>query len=97
MSASAAALTAEEYELRKNLLNDIGRLSPIEQKEVFRIIKESGVEFSENHNGVFFDVSKLPVEAFNKIRDFINFCKKNGEDFAAREGAERLAQEALLN
>ncbi len=97
MSASAAALTAGEYELRKNLLNDLGRISSIEQKEVFRIIKDSGIEYSENHNGVFFDVSKLPGEVYNKIQDFINFCKKNGEDFAAREGAERLAQEALLS
>ena len=97
MSASAATLTAEEYELRKILLQDLSRISPIEQKEVFRIIKEVGVEFSENHNGVFFDVCKLPVEAYERIKEFINFCNKNREDFAAREESERLAQEALLS
>ena len=73
MSASAAALTAEEYELRKALLNDLARISPMEQKEVFKIIKDSGVEYSENHNGVFFDVCKLPEAAYNRIKEFINF------------------------
>lgn len=96
MSASAATLTAAEYESRRSLLEDIKTLSRVEQEEIYRIIKGSSVEYSENHNGVFFDVCKLPADMYEKIQAFLAFCKKNRDDFAAREEDERAAQEALL-
>ena len=70
-------------------------ISAIEQQEIYRILKESGVEYSENHNGVFFDICKLPADIYAKMKEFMEFCKKNREDFAAREESERQAHEAL--
>lgn len=95
MSASAATLTAEDYESRKVFLQELKALSPIEQQEIYRILKESGLEYSENHNGVFFDVCKLPAEIYAKMKEFMEFCQKNREEFATREESERQAQEAL--
>ena len=96
MSASAATLTAEEYELRKALLTEITRISRIEHLEIYRILKDSETEYSENHNGVFFDVCKLPAETYTKMKEFLDFCKKNREEFAAREEVERAAHDALM-
>jgi len=95
MSASAATLSPEDYESRKLFLQELKVISAIEQQEIYRILKESGVEYSENHNGVFFDICKLPADIYAKMKEFMEFCKKNREDFAAREESERQAHEAL--
>jgi hypothetical protein len=95
MSASAATLSPEDYESRKTFLQELKAISTIEQQEIYRILKESGVEYSENHNGVFFDICKLPADIYAKMKEFMDFCRKNREDFAAREESERQAHEAL--
>ena len=97
MSAAAATLTAEEYEERKVFLNDLRMLVKGEQEEIFRILKTSRCEYSENSNGVFFDVCKVPAETFIAMKKFLEFCRKNRDDFAAREEEERRAQEALAH
>lgn len=95
MSASAAGLSAEEYEDRKRFLDELKTLVKNEQEEIYRILKTSRAECSENSNGVFFDVCKLPAETFDAMKKFMAFCRKNREEFAAREEESRRAQEAL--
>jgi hypothetical protein len=95
MSASAANLTSAEYDERKKLLDEIRTLSKSELEEIYRILKTSKAEFSENSNGVFFDLCKLPAEIFLEIQKFMEFCHKTRDDFATREEEERKAQEAL--
>jgi hypothetical protein len=95
MSASAAILSVEEYDQRKRVLDVIKTLVKGEQEEIYRILKSARAEFSENSNGVFFDLCKLPAETFDQISKFIAFCQKNRDEFAAREEEERRAQEAL--
>lgn len=95
MSATAASLTSAEYEERKRFLEELKSLVKGEQEEIYRILKSSRAECSENSNGVFFDVCKLPADAFEKMKKFLEFCRKNRDEFAAREEEERKAQEAL--
>jgi hypothetical protein len=95
MSATAANLTNAEYDERKRFLEDLRDLVRSEQEEIFRILKTFRVEFSENSNGVFFDVCKVPAEAFTKMKTFMEFCQKNRQEFVVREQEERKAQEAL--
>ncbi len=95
MSASAANLTTAEYDERKKLLDEIRTLSKSELEEIYRILKTSKAEFSENSNGVFFDLCKLPADVFEEIKKFIEFCNKTRDEFASREEEERKAQEAL--
>jgi hypothetical protein len=96
MSASAATLTASEYEERKRFLEDIKILVKGEQEEIYRILRSSKAEYSENSNGVFFDACKIPAETFEAMKKFMEFCRKNRDDFAIREEEERKAQEALI-
>jgi hypothetical protein len=97
MSASAAILNAEEYEQRKLFSQEVKLLTKNEMEEIYRILKMQKAEFSENSNGIFFDVSKLPAELFKELQQFILFCKKNRDDFNAREEEYRKAQDALVN
>lgn len=95
MSVSAAALTGEEYEERRRILDEIRLLIKTEQEEVYRIVKNSHAEFSKNSNGVFFDICKLPAEPFTAIQKFIEFARKNRESFSIREEEQRKAKEAI--
>jgi hypothetical protein len=96
MSASAASLTATEYDERKRFLEELKTLSKSEMEELYRILKGSTAEYSENSNGVFFDACKLPADIFAQMQKFMEFCRKNRDDFALREEEERQAQEALV-
>jgi hypothetical protein len=96
MSATAAILTSTEYDERKKFLDDIKLLSKAEMEELYRILKKSKAEFSENSNGVFFDLCKLPAEIFEEMLKFMQFAQKTRDDFNAREEEEYKAQEALV-
>ena len=59
MSATAANLTGTEYDERKKMLEDIHTLSKTELEEIYRLLKNSKAEFSENSNGVFINLTDL--------------------------------------
>ena len=94
MSASAATLTNEEYEERKVFLDELKRLVVSEQEEIFRILKRGCCEYSENTNGVFFDVSRVPVAVFQEMKKFIIFCQANRKNFEERD---REMEDSRLN
>jgi hypothetical protein len=71
----ATNLDKESYEARKQLLEDMKILSKVEYEEIFRIIKRYGVDYSENSNGIFFDLTHLSEEVFQKMATFLEFCK----------------------
>ena len=87
----------KDYDIRKQLLEDLKILNKQEQEEIFRIIKLSNSLFSENSNGIFFDISKLNNTALEQILIFIKFCKQNRENFTSREEEEKRAQEIVNN
>lgn len=85
----------EDYETRKEFLEDLKLLNKTEQEEVFRIIKSSNTTYSENSNGIFFDISKIVPEVFLEMQKFMNFCKKNRINFESREIEEKKAQDFI--
>jgi hypothetical protein len=95
MSATAASLQQKDYDERKLFLEELKTLVKSEQEEMFRIIKADKIEYSENSNGIFFDVSSIPDSIFEKMKQFMEFCRKNRADFADREEKEKVAQDAL--
>ena len=95
MSATAATLLAEDYEQRKLFSEEVKLLTQNEMQEVYRILKSAKAEYSENSNGVFFDVSKLPAEIFGRIQTFMAFSKKNRVELSVREEEYKKAQESL--
>jgi hypothetical protein len=88
-------MNSDNYERRKQLLEEIKLLSKLEQEGIFRILKNTNSSYSENSNGIFFDVCKLDSGAFDQIRQFLDFCNQNRQSFEDREKEEKLAQEML--
>jgi hypothetical protein len=74
----------DDYELRKEFCKEIQTLSRPELEELYRILRREGGEFSENSNGIFFDVAALPAPVFQALWKFIEFCKSNAKDLEER-------------
>lgn len=73
-----------DYENRKYFCKELETLSRSEMEEVYRILRREGGEFSENSNGIFFDVAALPAPVFEALWKFLNFCKSNAKDLEQR-------------
>jgi hypothetical protein len=85
----------EDYEIRKQFLDNLKILNKSEKEEIFRILTSTKSGYTENSNGIFFDVSKLSKETFDQMVQFLEFCKKNREEFLNREEEEKKAQDIL--
>lgn len=69
---------------RKLLFENIKILDTPEQEEVFRIIRKTKESYTENSNGIFFDLSTISNESFNLIKEYINFCLKTRHEHDVR-------------
>lgn len=72
------------YDDRKKLLDDLKLLVKSEYEEVFRIIKRANVNYSENSNGIFFDITQLSDDIIEKLTTYINMCKSQRLDELSR-------------
>ena len=88
-------IDVQDYEKRKTFLEDLKILNKVEKEELYRILKKNFASLSENSNGIFFDVSSLDKETFSQLLSFMEFCKKNREEFESREQEQIKASEAL--
>ena len=90
-----ATLTDIEYDSRKKFLSDLKGLSKTESAKMFEIIKRHKMEYSENSNGIFFDIMKLSKEAFEEVQTYMELCRTVQTEQNIRDENERLAQDML--
>jgi hypothetical protein len=74
----------DDYEQRKEFCKEMNNLSRSELEELYRILRREGGTFSENSNGIFFDVAALPAPVFEALWKFLQFCKSNAKDLEER-------------
>ena len=84
-----------DYETRKLFLENLKILNKSEKEEIFRILTVTKSVYTENSNGIFFDISKLSQDAFDQMIKFLEVCKKNRQDFLDREEEEKKVQDIL--
>ncbi len=73
-----------DYEERKRFLDFLPRLSKPQYEQMFRILKVNGGEFTENSNGIFFDIAKLNDKCFEEMNAFMKYCILQKEEEEAR-------------
>jgi hypothetical protein len=78
---------ASTYEDRKKIFENIKILEKPEYEEIFRILRKSRENFTENSNGIFFDLSIISDETFKQIQEYLDFCLRT-----RLEDAERLKE-----
>jgi hypothetical protein len=65
------------YEHRKQFFENLKILVKSEYEEIFRILKKNNEEFTENSNGIFFDVNTVSETTFEQFQEYMNFCLEN--------------------
>ena len=65
---------------KKELRDKINKLSHTEHEEIFKILKNKELDYTQNKNGVFFDVSLLTNEIAQEIDQFVVFCMANKKE-----------------
>ena len=86
------------YEDRKNFLEQLSLLSRSELENIFRILKRHNDNYSENTNGIFFDVKELRPETFAAMNEFMHFCMNNREEQRHRvEEMKTIRAECITN
>lgn len=63
------------YDRRKKLAEELKVLSKDQYEEVYRIIKRAGAPYSENSNGVFFDLNVVADDIVLQLADFIQLVR----------------------
>lgn len=58
----------------KEIQSKIQEMDDDNQKSVLRIIQEDNIMYTENTNGVFFDIMTLRKDTLDKILKLIEFC-----------------------
>jgi hypothetical protein len=92
-------LSDVEYDRRKQFLHDITSLTNAELVEIVRILKKHNFQYSENLNGVFFNIAIVPQDLFEELHHFIVFTNKNRKTIEDRSslmstlGVEPLTEE----
>lgn len=83
--SSTPGLSAAEYERRRTFLDGIKLLTKAEHIEIVRILQKHKAVYSENSNGVFFNVATLEQSTFDSLELFLKFTQSNRKDLADRE------------
>lgn len=84
------------YEDRKKIFDTLKLLVSTEQEEVYKIIRKYKETYTENYNGIFFDLNTISDEAFIKIKEYIDFCLDNRHNHEARlKELDNLRKESL--
>lgn len=78
-------MDTKEYERRRLFLDALKKLHTSEYIDIVKILKQESVEYSENSNGIFFDVTKLKQSTFNVLEKYMDFVHNNRKELAERE------------
>ena len=62
---------------KKQLIENIGKLSILELKEVFIILEKKKINYSSNSNGIFINLKHFNADIINELQKYVLFCKNN--------------------
>ena len=62
---------------KKRLIQNIEKLSKLELKEVFLLLKNKKIEYSINKNGIFINLKNFDEELIKELQTYVLFCKNN--------------------
>jgi hypothetical protein len=69
----------------KKIVNSIRDLSKTEIDELFKLLYKDHCEYTQNNNGIFFNLSWVSEETMVKIEQFIQFCNRSNTELVKYE------------
>ena len=80
-----AKLSSDEYERRRTFLESLKGLTKAEYVEIVRILQKYQAPFSENHNGIFLNLSTMEQFVFEELEKFLIFTQTNRQKLSDRD------------
>ena len=62
-----------KHDLCKTIQNNSVKLAPNELSELFKLIKNCNVNYTQNNNGIFLNLNWLSKDNLIKINNYISF------------------------
>jgi hypothetical protein len=79
---------------RKSLFDKINILSSTEHEEILKIVKGHNVTYSQNKNGIFFNLSSIPDIVVRDIDNFVSYCISNKKEL---DEYDKIINECKMN
>ena len=73
------------FKQKLSLKDDIDSLTKLEKIEVFKIIYKNNEKFTENKNGILFDLNKCSVETIEKLKKLLNYSNDNKKELQQKD------------
>ena len=70
-------MVPEEYERRRQFCDIIKTIGIPEQIEIARILRNNGVLYSENRDGIMFDLSMISSDIFDELLKAHEFIRQS--------------------
>lgn len=91
MASSTSTYTNKR---KKTLFEKINILSSTEHEEILKILKTYNVPYSQNKNGIFFNLSTLSDEVLKDIENFVAYCISNKKEL---DEYDKIINECKMN
>lgn len=86
--------TRKEKEIMQTKIN---KLSIESKKEILKYLISHREKYSENKNGVMFDLMKLGIDTLNSINKFIIFTEQNEKEIEKQEEKVNIYKDELID
>ena len=64
-------------EIKKDMISQVSNLTKQQQLEIFYILSEQNIDYTENNNGVYINLDNVDNKILNKVLIYIDFCKRS--------------------
>ena len=79
-----------DYEKLISMRNTIENLDDIHHPEILRILKENSINYTENRNGCFANLTLLDKKTIKIIENYISFIKQQKENLDNTEQIKKV-------
>lgn len=74
-----------DYKYLEQLSKQISKLTKEEHIEIFRLLYENDLKYTENNNGIFIQMEHLDKSQIEKIEKYLEYIEKKQFDIEHRE------------
>lgn len=81
----------------KKLKKTIEKKDQVHHKKILEIIVNDNINFSENNNGVFLSLNKLPVKTIKQIENYLQYINEQENMLHSIESTQEVFEKEYFN
>tara|TARA_B100001063_G_C16365330_1_gene357984 strand:- start:121 stop:396 length:276 start_codon:yes stop_codon:yes gene_type:complete len=86
-----------DNEKLEKISKKIDKLTKKEHIEIFSLLNDLNINYSENKNGIFIQMNQMTLEQLNKIEEYLDYKEKKEMDINKIEKTMELFKKDLNN